>query len=485
MDLRSVVDDEEFESTKAELRSIVSRKHYETWAKTIVAFANTEGGTIFFGVDDDENAIGIAKQQAKDDVLYINDIIDRKIHPRIRFEIKKTKVGEDLFVLELKVMRNDNIPVWLLRTDEQEVIYVRRDGQSVIARGDQIERLVLASKRAPYDQEFTEIPYDEASYQDLARLYREAKGPGANLSAKLLQSVGAISVDGFVSRGLLLFADRTEERNCNVVCRTWPGLSKGSSVLLDKKEFRGNIPSLLDFARDYIRFYSKTGLVKNNGKGRKDVLAYPERAVEEALINAVAHRDYFIDGSQIDIDIFANRLEITSPGSFLLPGNAQDYAMNRIPSRRRNEVICGILELCDLMERSGSGFEKIAACYEGYPMDRQPKAYSDPAQFVVTLFDLTFEGGKIENPEPEVSFSFRSPRSGNREYDRKILEYCLDSAKSRNEIQEYLELSDRKSFVTAILNPLLDSELLLPTQPSVFAPNQKYIANKDKLRFEE
>ena len=67
----------------------------------------------------------------------------------------------------------------------------------------------------------------------------------------------------------------------------------------------------------------------------------------------------------------------------------------------------------------------------------------------------------------------------------KILEYCLDSAKSRNEIQEYLELSDRKSFVTAILNPLLDSELLLPTQPSVFAPNQKYITNKDKLRFEE
>ena len=77
MDLRSVVDDEEFESTKAELRSIVSRKHYETWAKTVVAFANTDGGTIFFGVDDDENAIGITKQQAKDDVLYINDIIDR------------------------------------------------------------------------------------------------------------------------------------------------------------------------------------------------------------------------------------------------------------------------------------------------------------------------------------------------------------------------------------------------------------------------
>ncbi|MGN1262189.1 MAG: helix-turn-helix domain-containing protein, partial [Candidatus Enteromonas sp.] len=256
MDFKRFVNDEEFESTKVEFKSIVSRKNYETWAKSVVAFANTSGGAIYFGVDDDENAVGITKEQAKNDLLYINDIIDRKIHPRICFEVEKIKVGEDLFVLAVEVEKNDNIPVWLLRTDEQEVIYVRRDGQSVIARGDQIERLVLASKRAPYDQEFTKIPYEESAYQDLMRLYREAKGPEETISPKQLQSVGAISVEGFVSRGLLLFADEAGARNCNVVCRTWPGLSKGSSVLLDKKTFRGNIPSLLDFARDYIRFYS-------------------------------------------------------------------------------------------------------------------------------------------------------------------------------------------------------------------------------------
>ena len=74
MDFKSLVNDEEFESTKIEFKSIVSRKNYETWAKTVVAFANTDGGTTFFGVDDDENAIGITKQQAKDILRHLTSV---------------------------------------------------------------------------------------------------------------------------------------------------------------------------------------------------------------------------------------------------------------------------------------------------------------------------------------------------------------------------------------------------------------------------
>ena len=59
----------------------------------------------------------------------------------------------------------------------------------------------------------------------------------------------------------------------------------------------------------------------------------------------------------------------------------------------------------------------------------------------------------------------------------------MNEPKSRQEIQNYIELSDRKNFVSIILNPLLDSELLLPTQKSQFAPNQKYYTNKDKIKY--
>ena len=61
MDFKKFVNFEEFESKKVEFKEIVSHKNYEKWAKTVAAFANTDGGKLFFGVDDDENAIGILK----------------------------------------------------------------------------------------------------------------------------------------------------------------------------------------------------------------------------------------------------------------------------------------------------------------------------------------------------------------------------------------------------------------------------------------
>lgn len=255
--------------------------------------------------------------------------------------------------------------------------------------------------------------------------------------------------------------------------------------MIDRKEFKGPIPSLLDFMKNYIRLYTKRGLVKLDSGGRESIVSYPDRAIDEALINAIAHRDYFIEGGQIDVDIFRDRIQITSPGSFLLPGNAQDYSMRSIPSRRRNEVICAIFELCDLMEKSGSGFEKIADCYSGFENRFAPSVYSDPAQFSITLRDLTYESDSNESvaETQEARFEFKSPRSGNREYDMRILRFCMESPKSRQEIQEYLELYDRKNFIYSILNPLVDSELLLLTQQSRNAPNQKYYTNKERLRF--
>lgn len=483
MNFKEYINYEEFENKRIEFKEIVSHKNYEKWLKEIASFANTEGGKLYFGVDDDENIVGLTKEQVKNEVLYINDICDKKLNPRIKYEFNKIKINEELFILEVDVKKNDNTPVWMTRSDEQDVIYIRRDGQSVIAHGDQIEQLVLSSKRKPFDSEFTSIKFTDKKYTDLESMLQEKKGPYEILNLKTLKSINAVSNDDNISNGLLLFTDNLDYKNCNITCRIWPGFDKGSSTMLDKKEFKGNIPQILDFAKKYIKLYTKTGLEKQDTGGNIPILAYPDRAIEEALINAIAHRDYNIDGTQIDIDIFIDRIRIASPGAFLLPGNAQDYSMEEIPSRRRNSVICDIFKMCNMMEESGSGFEKIISEYRKYPNKYQPKIYSDPAQFVITLYDLTYDdlnNKDIDNNS--IKFEFNSPRSGNREYDRKILEFCMNEPKSRIEIQNYVELSDKKNFINTILNPLLDSELLLTTQKSQFAPNQKYYTNKEKIR---
>lgn len=486
MDFKEYINYEEFETKKIEFKEIVSHKNYEKWLKEIAAFANTDGGKVFFGVDDDENPIGLTREQVKNEILYINDMCDKKLHPHVRFDYNKIKIEEELYILEVIVFRNDNTPVWMTRSDEQDVIYIRREGQSVIAHGEQVEELVLSSKRKPFDTQFTNRNYFEFSFDGLQELYQERHNNQLFITLKQLESIDAIDSNQNVSNGLMLFADNCDYENCNIACRVWPGLNKGSSTMLDKKEYKGSIPQILDYAKKYIKLYTKTGLVKQDAGGNKPLLAYPERAIEEALINAVAHRDYNIDGTQIDIDIFIDRIRIASPGSFLLPGRAQDYSMEEIPSKRRNTIICEILKLCNMMESSGSGFEKIISDYKMYPKEYQPKIYSDPAQFVITLCDLTYdkkESSVLIQKEIKNDFTFSSPRGGNREYDRKILEFCMNEPKSRQEIQNHIDLSNRSHFVESILNPLLNSELLLTTKDSPNAPNQKYYTNKEKIKY--
>ena len=486
MNFKEYINYEEFETKKIEFKEIVSHKNYEKWLKEIAGFTNTDGGKVFFGVDDDENPVGLTKEQVKSEILYINDICDKKLRPHVRFEYNKIKIQEDLYVLEVRVFRNDNTPVWMTRSDEQDVIYVRREGQSVIAHGEQVEELVLSSKRMPFDIQFTNQNYFEFKFDFLQELYQEKNNTQMDITLKQLESINAIDSNQNVSNGLMLFADNCNYKNCNITCRVWPGIDKGSSTMLDKKEYKGGIPQILDYAKKYIKLYTKTGLVKQDTGGNKPLLAYPNRAIEEALINAVAHRDYNIDGSQIDIDIFVDRIRIASPGSFLLPGKAQDYLMEEIPSKRRNTLICDILKLCNMMESSGSGFEKIIADYKFYPNEYQPRIYSDPAQFVITLYDLTFNKKENDKSIQQIiknEFIFTSPRGGNREYDKKIIEFCMNEPKSRQEIQEYINLSNRSHFVESILNPLLNSELLLTTKESPNAPNQKYYTNKDKVKY--
>ena len=128
-------------------------------------------------------------------------------------------------------------------------------------------------------------------------------------------------------------------------------------------------------------------------KGGKDVIReYPERAVSEGLINALVHRDYLEYGSEVHIDMFDDRLEITSPGG--MPGNkfVQDYPnARRIPSRRRNKNLADLFERLGLMERKGSGFKKMFEDYEALTVNlgkRVPVLESDTDYFRLTLPNL-------------------------------------------------------------------------------------------------
>lgn len=136
------------------------------------------------------------------------------------------------------------------------------------------------------------------------------------------------------------------------------------------------------------------------GDTRKNIDAYPQRALFEGVINAVAYRDYFLDGTQIQVDMFKDRLEISSPGSFYRGKKlGKTYDLSGIISKRRNELIASVLISCNVMA-AGTGFDKIVEEYKGENETHRPYIYSSSGHFTLVLPDLTYMDGVQDSSIP-------------------------------------------------------------------------------------
>ena len=144
-------------------------------------------------------------------------------------------------------------------------------------------------------------------------------------------------------------------------------------------------------------FYESWFYKKNTS--RVDIDTFPKRSLFEAIINALAHRDYFLSGSAIFVDLFKNRLVISSPGSFFGTGDMKKtYKLDSFISKRRNELICDIFIMCKAMEDKGTGFEKILEDYKNVDLKYKPFIFAKNNQFSIVLLDLTNkDGGGLYN----------------------------------------------------------------------------------------
>ena len=173
-----------------------------------------------------------------------------------------------------------------------------------------------------------------------------------------------------------------------IFCTRWNGLDKGSIFddAIDDKEYKGNLISLLENGITFIKNNSKV-MWKKTPSGRDEKPDYPERSVFEAMVNALIHRDYMILGSEVHIDMYDNRLEITSPGGMLDGKRIQEIDILHVPSSRRNPIISDVFHRLKFMERRGSGLKKILKEYEA---ENSPLFYSDQQYFTVTLINKNY-----------------------------------------------------------------------------------------------
>lgn len=132
---------------------------------------------------------------------------------------------------------------------------------------------------------------------------------------------------------------------------------------------------------------------RKTANSREEMPEYVERSYHEALINALAHRDYLVNGSEVHIDIYDDRIEIYSPGGMPDGSVIQERDPLTVPSTRRNPVLADVLNRLGYMERKGSGFGKIIGGYEfqiNYDESKKPSFRSDRYQFTVVMPNLNY-----------------------------------------------------------------------------------------------
>lgn len=378
------------EATEYDKKLALEEKKPKSWCKSVSAFANTFGGALIFGISDDDQVVGL--ENPKGDADKISETIKTRLDPIPEFKLRFHKTEEGKVLVILDVCKGDETPYYY-SGDGVLVAYVRVGNESVKATATELKRLVLRGKNTSYDSQNSTYKVEDYAFSKLKERYK--KWTGNSFDDKDLISFGLVNEQGELTNAGALLADESPILCSRLFCTRWNGLNKSGGALdaLDDAEYSGSVISLIENGEAFIKRNCKMKWRKT-ANSREEMPEYVERSYHEALVNALAHRDYLVNGSEVHIDIYDDRMEIYSPGGMPDGSKIQDRDPLTVPSTRRNPVLADVFNRLGYMERKGSGFGKIISGYEfqiNYSENKRPSFRSDRYQFTVVMPNLNYD----------------------------------------------------------------------------------------------
>ena len=334
-----------------------------TYIKTVVAFANGNGGKIVFGVKDNKEIVGVENEFEVMDGI-INAISD-SCYPMIVPDISLHTLENKTVVL-VEIEGGKKKPYYLKSKGMQKGTYIRSGATTRIIEEDYVlKELVLEGENKYFDQQVChgESVSDEEIEKFCEWLEKLARKNSQNdteirkitrntlLSWKVLEEKnGRI----FPTNAYILLSGK---ENWEVLRKIQCGVFKGEtrSIFVDKKEFEGSIIMQLEKAYQYV--LEKINLASDIvGIYRVDKYEIPPKSIREVIANAVIHRSY-LEPNDIQVALYDNRLEITSPGMLLSGVNVK--RMKEGYSKLRNRAIASVFAYVNIIEKWGSGIPRI------------------------------------------------------------------------------------------------------------------------------
>ena len=439
------------EATAYDKKQQLEVRRPKSWLKSVSAFANGEGGTLVFGISDDDQVVGLV--DAESDAERISEEIKAKLDPIPAISLEFMKVDGKKLVL-LHVYKGQETPYYYIG-DKQRLAYVRVGNESVVADRLQLKNLVMRGAGRSFDAIPSPYKFVDMAFSKLKSVH--FKRLGQSFDDSDFVSWGIVDNDGRLTNAGALLADDSPIRHSRIFCTRWNGLdmTSGLGEALDDAEFEGSVIGQLQDAVAFVRNNSHKRWWKE-ADHREELPDYPERAVTEVICNAIIHRDYMEFGSEIHIDMYDDRLEVYSPGGMMDGSLIQHLDPMNVPSKRRNPLLADFFNRLELMERRGSGMKKIIKEYEhfekfmGY---KTPEFKSNSGEFHVILWNLNYiSNNKKEFAISEVQFANSEKEfvnSGN-QFANDTKEFANGAKEFANDMKETTKVvKQRKEFVKA------------------------------------
>ncbi|MAG32378.1 MAG: ATP-dependent DNA helicase RecG [Deltaproteobacteria bacterium] len=381
-------------------------------AKELVAFLNLEGGMILLGVEDDGTISGTTRARLEE---WTSEICRTKIEPPIvplLSWVRDAEPGRD--VLAVRVTLGPNKPYARVH-NARKTYYIRVGSTSREASREELERMFQASGRLNYG--LKPVPgaslevLDQRRLRDYFTRILRGDAPGEEDCTgweRLLTNVDLFteSADQYVATvdGMLLFGRQPQRflphSGIRAICYT--GTDRDYATSADE-DIRGAMvplgtaagsiaePGLIEQALDFVR--RNTDPMSHLEEGRRiDRWEYPDEVLREVIVNALVHRDYSVTGADILLEIFADHLEVTSPGR--LPNTVTPEGMRDGLRYARNQTLVNVMRDYGYVEGRGMGVRnKIIPGMRAHN-NTEPDLIAEDHRFIVRLLKgSTTDGG--------------------------------------------------------------------------------------------
>lgn len=365
----------------------------ENYMRTVVAYANANGGRLVFGVENNTwKVTGFSKEEVFQKMDAVTNAIYDNCEPKITPNIEVQEF-DGRYIIVVDVPAGMQRPYCIKSQGVIEGVYLRVSGTTRKAAIYQIQEMTLSARNRSYDTEKTsrELTTDEIQafcnrlYQHARELCvnEEAKSAIRQISISQLLSFRLVHEENgryYAANGYQLLDGRLEDYpDAAIQCAVFKGTTR--NIFITRKEFSGYIDEQVESAYAFVLEHINLG-ARIDGLARQDIYELPIRTIREMITNAVCHRSYLCPG-KVQIALFDDRLEITSPG--MLDKDLTIEKMKAGISKIRNTAIARVFAYMNMIEAWGTGIPKIFQEAKDYGL-REPELLDMGSDFRINLY---------------------------------------------------------------------------------------------------